>query len=145
MSEWSGCPYCLHRMTTGVTVHVAANVCGQVPADAVPPLPFDGRKARESVWRKLVTDVAKAAGWQVQHVRSVQDRSGQWVNPCSLAGWPDLVLIRPPRMLAVELKAHGGKATPAQVALLADMRTIPGCSALVAKPRDWHRLVPLLR
>lgn len=139
------CPGCGHALGSGMTVHVAANVCGRVSPDVCPPLPFDARAVSERDWRRLVMATADAAGWLVVHVRSVQDRSGKWVNPVSLRGWPDLVVMREGIMVAMELKAEGGRVRPDQRRVLDVMRTIPGVHGVFAKPSHWPRVVTVLR
>lgn len=64
----------------------------------------------EKEWQELVTGFAKLHGWQVFH--HLDSRGTE-------AGWPDLVLIRPPELLIVELKSERGKVTSAQEATLA--------------------------
>ena len=53
----------------------------------------------------MVRGTAQHHGWLTYHTK---DSRG------SEPGWPDLVLVRAPTVLFVELKPRGGKATPAQ-------------------------------
>jgi hypothetical protein len=80
----------------------------------------------EKHWQARVRAEATAAGWRVVH------------HPTSIGaepGWPDLVLIRPPTAAFVEVKAEGGRLTPAQVVVLAELA---GCGLTVAvwRPSD---------
>lgn len=59
----------------------------------------------EEQWQGLVTQYARLHGWQVFH--HLDSRGTE-------AGWPDLVLIRPPELVIVELKSERGKVTAAQ-------------------------------
>lgn len=61
--------------------------------------------ASEAEWQSFVTDYAKVKDWWVYH--TLRSKGSQ-------AGFPDLVLIRPPRLIFVELKREGGKLSPVQ-------------------------------
>lgn len=63
----------------------------------------------EAAFQKHVIDMAHAHGWWV------------YTNPDSrrsAAGWPDLVLIREPECLFVELKKEKGRVSEAQQTIL---------------------------
>ena len=59
----------------------------------------------EAEWLAQVVRWAKRGGWLVYHTR---DSRG------STAGFPDLVLVKPPRVLFVELKRIGGRVSSVQ-------------------------------
>ena len=59
----------------------------------------------EADLQSQVTELAEKTGWLFYHTYR-SDRSP--------AGFPDLVLVRPPRLLFVELKKQKAKRTPAQ-------------------------------
>ena len=53
--------------------------------------------------------------------RRAELRRRVWSSIPASAGWPDLALCRPPRFLAVELKARRGRLSPEQVRWLEDL------------------------
>lgn len=57
---------------------------------------------------------------------------------------PDLVLVRRPRVVFLELKAERGQTTPAQRAWLGELR-LCGQEVYLVRPSDWERLEDLLR
>lgn len=65
---------------------------------------------KEGDWQKQVIDYAQLRGWKVAHFRPAKTERG-WRTPVSAdgKGFPDLVLVRPPEILFVELKADKGK------------------------------------
>ena len=84
-----------------------------------------------------VVELAELLGWRVFTVRRsdraiVASRTG--------AGFPDLVMVRSGRLLAVELKGarKSAKPTPAQHAWLAALGGCPGVEVDVWRPAQWH-------
>lgn len=67
----------------------------------------------EKAWQRLVVDAAQALGWHVHH---------HYDSRRSEPGFPDLVLLRPPEALFIELKTDVGKVTPAQIEFLDRLR-----------------------
>tara|TARA_R100000306_G_scaffold38814_1_gene38551 strand:+ start:747 stop:1142 length:396 start_codon:yes stop_codon:yes gene_type:complete len=75
----------------------------EVPVDK--PAPSKPRNHPERDLQRNVQELARAYGWTDWHVlRSKGMR----------AGFPDLVLIRPPDLVWVELKSEKGRLSPAQ-------------------------------
>ena len=74
-----------------------------------------------------VTDLAKALNWLVYHT---------WNSKHSASGYPDLVMLRGARGIAVELKREGKDVTPAQEKWL-EAYALAGFWADVWRPRDW--------
>lgn len=85
-----------------------------------------------------VIDCARLFGWRVAHFRPALTKHG-WRTPVQAdgAGFPDLVLTRPPRLLFVELKAGRGKVTDQQEAWLAALGDVPSVEVHVWRPDDW--------
>ena len=78
-----------------------------------PPPSRAPRKREEQSFQHKVQELGRAYGWQDWHVlRSKGMR----------AGFPDLVLMRPPELIWIELKAKKGKVTPAQAQMHDDLR-----------------------
>jgi hypothetical protein len=100
---------------------------------------------KESEFQKMVLDLAKLLGWRRAHFRPARTGSGGWVTPVQGdgVGFPDLVLVRPPRMIVAELKAGKNKPNPEQVAWLNAFR---GCNleVYVWKFEDWDSIVTVL-
>ena len=82
-----------------------------------------------------IVELAELLGWRVYTVRRsdraiVASRTG--------AGFPDLVMVRGSRLLAVELKRESAKPTAAQDAWLAAFAGCPGVEVDVWRPAQWH-------
>jgi len=95
------------------------------------------RKHEERSFQHKVQELAKACNWQDWHVlRSKGMR----------AGFPDLVLMRPPQLIWVELKAKKGKVTPAQAQMHEDLRA-SGQSVYLWYDTDevWDEIEEVLR
>lgn len=88
----------------------------------------------EAVFSQQVIALARLQGWEVYH---------PWLSINSAAGWPDLALCRPPRLLLAELKSERGTATPAQRRWL---ELVDGCTvaAHLWRPSDWEMITRAL-
>ena len=75
----------------------------------------------EKEWQTTVLDLAKLGGWRSYHT---------FDSRRSAAGFPDLVLTRPPELVFAELKAEKGRTTPEQEAWLEDLRVVAQCIML---------------
>ena len=81
----------------------------------------------EESWLGWVTDYAVRVArppWRYYHTRDSRR---------SAAGFPDLVLVRGPRLIFAELKTERGKLTADQVAWLEDLAMV----AATATGRAW--------
>lgn len=90
----------------------------------------------ERDWQQTVVDYATARGWRHYHTHDSRR---------SPAGFPDLILVRPPRLVAVELKAQDGKLTRAQVDWLGLLQACPQVETHVWRPSDWPDVEETLR
>ena len=90
----------------------------------------------EKQWLAQVAEIAGLCRWTTYH---------GWVSVHSPAGWPDLVLCRPPRLLFAELKSERGKTTPAQDHWLGLLGQCPGIEVFVWRPSDLDDVVRVLR
>lgn len=77
--------------------------------------------------QRLVVELAHIYGWESYH---------PWLSKHSAPGWPDLTLIRPPRLLLVELKSEKGVLTPAQLHWLEMLDRVPGVAVRVWRPSN---------
>ena len=90
----------------------------------------------EEQFLQAVIAAAKALSWdRIYHTRDSRR---------SDSGWPDLCLVRPPRLLFLELKMPGRQLTPAQRAWLQDLQAC-NQEAFVCYPKDWDNLIEFLR
>jgi hypothetical protein len=81
----------------------------------------------EKQFQGQVTDAAKLYGWAVYHTQM-----SKW----SEAGWPDLALCRPPRLILAELKSDSPQArlSPDQARWLHILQRCPGIEVYLWKP-----------
>ena len=84
---------------------------------------------REASLQANIVELASLLGWRVMHVGDSRRSIG--------AGWPDLVMVRPPRVLVFELKREGRYPTATQRDWLAALGACPGVESGVWRPRDW--------
>ena len=72
-----------------------------------------GIEISEKQFESQVKDLAKIYGWKYYHT---------WRSIHSPAGFPDVVMVRPPRLIFAELKSEKGKLTVEQEEWLATLR-----------------------
>jgi hypothetical protein len=97
-------------------------------------LGLDGAKT-EKQFQAEVVYVARRFGWREYHTHDSRK---------SRAGWPDLVLCRPPVLVFAELKVPPNKATPEQEQWLADLRACPGVEVYLWTPSSWPEIERVL-
>lgn len=102
------------------------------------PLPF----ADEDAFQLWIVGLAREHGWRVFWIPNWMyrlamasmkraRRAREWPDK----GLPDLLLLRPPRLLIWECKSPRGTTSPEQDGWLADFRAC-GIEARVVKPKD---------
>lgn len=94
------------------------------------------RSITEADWQRTVAGVAELHGWWWYH------------NPDSRrsnAGWPDLALLRPPRLLFVELKREVGRVSKTQAWMMTMLSLVPGVECYVWRPSDEPTVKEILR
>jgi hypothetical protein len=105
------------------------------------------QRVTEADYQSRVTDYAERRKWAWVHFRPGRTAKG-WRTPVSGPigeGWPDLILVRPPRLVILELKSARGRPSAAQKAVLALLGQVPGIEVMLAGPADWDRVMELLR
>ncbi len=118
-------------MTARQTAQKSSNVVG-VQSSALAALSSSSARPRgipalsERRWQQQVVQVARLYGWTWYHTHDSRR---------SQPGFPDLVLCRPPRLIAAELKTERGVVTLHQRAWL-DILEACGIPAYVWRPRD---------
>ena len=90
----------------------------------------------ERQWREQVLVWAGRSGWLAYFT---------WSSVHSPAGFPDLVLVRPPRLVFAELKAGRGQPTALQRTWLKRLGQCPGVEAYLWKPSDEDSVQHFLR
>lgn len=89
----------------------------------------------ESTWKSHILRLARQCGW-----RAYSARYSLGCDP----GWPDLILCRPPRIIAVELKSDKGRVRPEQDEWLAVLEAC-GVKSYIWRPRDIEHVMEVLR
>lgn len=99
-------------------------------------------KQSERDWQATVLQYAALRGWRAFHdnaTNAPRRCSGCGAIrhlPRNAPGWPDLVLVRRPDVLFVELKSDAGKVDHDQQRWIDDLRAC-GQRVYVWRPRDW--------
>jgi hypothetical protein len=89
----------------------------------------------ERQWQLQVVDLAKLRNWWIYH-----PMLSKWSEP----GWPDLTLIRGPRMILAELKTDRGKLTEHQHKVFALLDQVQGVESYVWRPADFDHVKEVL-
>lgn len=93
------------------------------PAKGPPPATSSSTEWTEKQFQTIVTARAKKLGWRVMHVyRGRAPETGAWRTNTSSPGYPDLTLVRPPRIMFLELKKENGETSAAQMEWLRDLQ-----------------------
>lgn len=89
----------------------------------------------ERQFQKTLVDVLELFGYQVNHTFPLRTSQG-WRTGTTAIGWPDLTALRPPRMLAIEVKGEYTPLEEPQRAWLSLHALIPCARAWVIRPQD---------
>ena len=98
-------------------------------AGTAPPL-------READFQRQVLDLARIFGWRAYH---------PMLSKWSERGFPDLTLIRPPRVVFAELKRAKGLTTVFQDEWAQLLSACPGVEYFLWRPDDLDAIAELLR
>lgn len=90
----------------------------------------------ETDFQEQVVSLALLCGWLVYHT---------YDSRRSRKGFPDLVLVKPPRVIFAELKAADGRTTVEQREWLDALNRCPGVEAYLLRPADLERFRDALR
>ena len=90
----------------------------------------------ERDFQRQVLDLARILGWTSYH-----PTLSKW----SERGWPDLAMVRPPRLVFAELKSETGKTTSHQERWLGLLGLCPGVEAYLWRPSDLDSIATVLR
>lgn len=107
-------------------------------------LVIDPSTITEREWQSRVTELASLLGWRWAHFRPAKTAKGWRTAMEGSAGFPDLVLVRVPRLVFAELKAQRNNPTVDQVAWLDAFGQVAGVETYVWHPRDWDAVIDCL-
>jgi hypothetical protein len=93
------------------------------------------KKMTEKEFGRQIEELARLSGWTYYHT---------WNSQHSQAGWPDYVLMKPPRIIYAELKTEKGKLTRAQENMLLMLNQCKQ-TAYLWRPSDWNDIEEVLR
>lgn len=107
--------------------------------------------ATEAEFQAAVVDLARLHGWRVHFlpdwvwrlVVSAMRRHPRRGREWSAAGFPDLVLVKPPRVVFAELKSARGRVRPVQAGWLDDLGQ-SGVTVCVWRPKDLEDIEVML-
>jgi len=90
----------------------------------------------EREFLRQVAELARLYRWRVYH---------PWLSIRSDRGWPDVAMVRPPRLVLAELKTARGKVSPHQAEWLDLLGACPGVEVFLWRPDDIQRIAEILR
>lgn len=90
---------------------------------------------READWQRQVVELAGIGGWTSYHTHDSRR---------SARGFPDLVLVRPPRLIFAELKGSDTQVTHEQHRWLRLLGACPGVEVHLWRPWDLDEVSSLL-
>lgn len=137
-----------HRCTDGWTGHDAAGrpspcwrcrpnltTVGRPPSLAIVPPSPAMLTMSERQWQECVLQLAGLRRWKHFHAYS---------NRRSPSGWPDLCLVRGPRLIFAELKTSTGRVRPEQRVWLDALALVPSAECYVWRPSSWSQVQAVL-
>jgi hypothetical protein len=99
----------------------------------------------EKEWQSTLVDLLEVFGYVVEHTYPLRTEHG-WRTGSTLKGKPDLIAVRPPRILAIECKVDREKPTAHQIAVLTLYSLIPNARAWVLRDSDpWDDIQAWVR
>lgn len=100
----------------------------------------------EREWQYVIQGALDAEAYRWNHVYRMPTPHGGWATPTTSPGWPDIVAIRAPFILAIEAKGKRTPFKPGQPEWLATFAELPFGRAWVIRPQDdWHMIAEWLR
>jgi hypothetical protein len=91
------------------------------------PTPEKEHQARIQGW-------LHEAAYVVDHSYALPTTDGSWRTGSTWVGKPDLIAVRPPRVVVIEVKAKGGTASEQQIASLSLWSLVPCARAWLLPP-----------
>jgi VRR-NUC domain len=100
----------------------------------------------EKAFQDQVVDLAILYRWLVYHSRPAWIRDGRMVTALQgHKGFPDLIMVRPPRIIVAELKSERGQLSIAQMHWLEAFRKTTWPEVYVWRPADLDLVEQCLR
>lgn len=93
------------------------------------------KRLTEKAFLAQVIALARLCRWKVYHTHDSRH---------SQAGFPDLVLLKGPRLIFAELKVGRNRATPEQVEWMEALLPVPGVEVFLWLPNDWDQIKQVL-
>lgn len=90
----------------------------------------------EREFQNTLVSLLEMFGYVTEHTYPLLTKQGFWRTGSTLKGKPDLIALRPPRLLAIEVKGPTGRLEPAQRAVLSIYAAVPSARAWVVTPTD---------
>lgn len=97
----------------------------------------------EAEFQRWVIDTAKRRDWDYSHTYRAKMEDGQWRTTCA-KGWPDLVLVRGPRIVFMELKSVSGTTDPDQEKWLDRLALVTCAEVWVLDPTMADEVISIL-
>ncbi len=99
----------------------------------------------ESAFQITVINLLKGNGWRVHAERKARSAKG-WMTPIQGdTGFPDIVAVRPPRIIFAELKGQAGKIEPEQYHWLMMVGHCEMVETYCWRPADIERIKDCVR
>lgn len=90
----------------------------------------------EKQFQQQIMELAVLYKWRCYHT---------WSSMHSAGGFPDLVMVRVPRLIFAELKSDKGKVSIEQEAWLESLRASGKCEVYLWRPSVWESITEVLR
>ncbi len=90
----------------------------------------------EAELQQLLTDAAEMHGWLVFHDNDSRRNA---------AGFPDLVLVKPPRVLFLELKSEIGRVRPEQHVWMDALSRCDTIASAIVRPEHADQIIKYLQ
>jgi hypothetical protein len=100
---------------------------------------------KEEQWVAAIGDLLDHHGWRWHDTWPTRRTPGRWTPEHAAKGVPDLVAIRPPRVVWIELKTETNTVQPAQAAWIDELQHSGQEVYVVRLPGDYHFLDEVLR
>ena len=91
----------------------------------------------EAELQQLLTDAAEMHGWLVFHDGDSRRSTG--------VGFPDLVLVKPPRVLFLELKSEIGRVRPEQHVWMDALMRSDTIGSAIVRPEHADQIIKYLQ
>ncbi len=102
---------------------------------------------KEEDFQRQVIDLSHYLGYRVVHFRTSMNQRGQWMTAVQAdgAGWVDLILAKPPRLILAELKAEKGTLSPEQIVWGEILSKCPGVEYYIWRPSQADEIEAILK